>query len=407
MEIKPYSKNAKQHPKKQIQQIANSIKEFGMNQPIVVDKDGVIIVGHGRYEALQQLGWEIKPEWVIKKEDLTDEQVKAYRLADNKLNESEWDMGLALEELKELSPEMFDLTGFDKDLLIEPDEKDDIIPENVPSRSKLGDLYELGQHRVLCGDSTQLLDIDKLMAGNIASVMFTSPPYNIGKGKMYETYEDDREDEDYINFQIDVINGFSKFLKGIVFWNISYNKNNKDYYIDLMHAIIKRTPFKMRELIAWDKGHGMPITQKNAITRQQEQVMVLDDEENIEWIICADNDKYRPFFKKTQKKLTNYWKIYVLNNTQLSNHLACYPVMLPTKGILLASKENEIVSDPFLGAGSNLIACEKTGRICYGMELDPKYIDVIVQRYVDYTGNENIKLNGNDIIWEKSQKTTK
>lgn len=130
MEIKPYKNNAKKHPKKQIEQVANSIKEFGMNQPIVVDKEGVIIVGHGRYEALKMLGWEIKPEWV-KVVDLNEEQAKAYRLADNKLNESEWDMGLAIEELKELSDEMFDLTGFDKDLLIEPDEKDDIIPERA------------------------------------------------------------------------------------------------------------------------------------------------------------------------------------------------------------------------------------------------------------------------------------
>lgn len=160
-DIKPYEKNAKKHPQKHIEQVANSIKEFGMNQPIVVDKQGVIIVGHGRYEACKLLG--IEPE--IKVVDLTEEKAKAYRLADNKLNESEWDMGLVIEELKGLSTEMLDLTGFDKDLLIEPDEKDDIIPENVPARSKLGDLYELGQHRILCGDSTLKLDIARLMGG--------------------------------------------------------------------------------------------------------------------------------------------------------------------------------------------------------------------------------------------------
>ena len=128
MNITPYSKNAKQHPRKQVQQVANSIKEFGMNQPIVVDKQGVIIVGHGRYEALKLLGWEIKPEWV-KVVDLTEEQAKAYRLADNKLNESEWDMDLVIEEVKGLSEPMLELTGFEKDLIIEPDEKDDEVPE--------------------------------------------------------------------------------------------------------------------------------------------------------------------------------------------------------------------------------------------------------------------------------------
>ena len=147
MEITPYPKNAKKHPKKQVEQVAASIKEFGMNQPIVVDKQGVIIVGHGRYEALKHLGWEIKDEY-IKVVDLTEEQAKSYRLADNKLNESDWDMDLVIEELKELTEPMLDLTGFDKDLTIEPEEKDDEVPE-VPEepQSKLGDLYELGGHR--------------------------------------------------------------------------------------------------------------------------------------------------------------------------------------------------------------------------------------------------------------------
>src|SRR3990167_1212276 len=196
MEIKPYLNNAKKHSKKQIEQIAHSIKQFGMNQPIVVDKDGEIIVGHGRYLALQHLGCEVKPGWIIKKDDLTEEQVKAYRLADNKLNESEWDMGLAIEELKELSDEMFDLTGFDRDLLIEPDEKDDVIPENVPARSKLGDLYELGSHRVLCGDSTSQEAVSRLMDGKKADMSFTSPPYNVGHNLGYEGKDSKYENSD-------------------------------------------------------------------------------------------------------------------------------------------------------------------------------------------------------------------
>lgn len=122
MEIKPYTKNAKKHPQKQVEQIAESIKRFGMNQPIVVDKNGVIIVGHGRYLALQHLGWEIKPEWVKMADNLTPEEVSAYRLADNKLNESEWDMDLVLEDLKDLEEDLVELTGFDKDLILNPDD---------------------------------------------------------------------------------------------------------------------------------------------------------------------------------------------------------------------------------------------------------------------------------------------
>lgn len=142
-EIKPYEKNAKKHSTKQIKQIANSIKEFGFNQPIVVDKNNIIIVGHGRLEAAKLLGLTEVSTLIV---DLTEEQAKAYRLADNKLNESEWDIKLAIEELKELSKEMQVLTGFDLDLLIEPDEKDDVIPENVPTMTQKGDLWQLGRH---------------------------------------------------------------------------------------------------------------------------------------------------------------------------------------------------------------------------------------------------------------------
>jgi len=178
MKITPYLNNAKKHDKKQVEQIADSIKEFGMNQQIVVDNQGVIIVGHGRYLALQKLGMEVKKEW-IKVVDMTEEQASAYRFADNKLNESPWDMDLAITDLKLLSSKMFDLTGFDKDLLIEDDEADDVIPENVPSRTKLGDLYELGQHRVLCADSTQQEAVLRLCGENRAQMCFTDPPYNV------------------------------------------------------------------------------------------------------------------------------------------------------------------------------------------------------------------------------------
>lgn len=160
--IKPYEKNAKKHPKKQVEQIATSIKEFGFNQPIVVDKNNIVIVGHGRLEAAKLLGLTDVPVITV---DLTEEQAKAYRLADNKLNESDWDMQLVIEELKGLSEPMLELTGFDKDLIIEPDEKDDEIPENAPPVAKLGDVWALGRHRLMCGDSTDKEAVSTLMGG--------------------------------------------------------------------------------------------------------------------------------------------------------------------------------------------------------------------------------------------------
>jgi len=189
MEIKPYERNAKKHPDKQLKQIANSLKEFGWRQPIVVDKNNTIIVGHGRWLAYKKYPEGIKEPWIIKADDLTDEQVKAYRLADNRLNESEWEMGLAIDELKELSPEMFDLTGFDKDLLIEPDEQDDVIPDSAPAIAQTGDIWALGRNMVYCGDSTNPKEVSKLMGEKKARLLFTSPPYNMG-AEMYESYED-------------------------------------------------------------------------------------------------------------------------------------------------------------------------------------------------------------------------
>lgn len=397
-EIHLYDKNAKKHPDKQVFAIANSIKEFGFNQPIVVDKQGVIIVGHGRYLAAVFLELEKVPTLTV---DLTEEQAKAYRLADNKLNESEWDMELVIQELKELSMPMLDLTGFDRDIVIMPDEKDDQVPD-VPEKpkSKLGDIYQIGMHRVMCGDSTKVEDVDKLMDGKKADMVFTSPPYNIGKGKMYETYEDNLTSNEYEKFLQDVIKICNFVTRGIIFWNMNYNQNNKKTYLRTLASLGENTGLNFRELITWDKDWAMPISQSDSLTRQTEQILVLEDENKeteIDYFVVFDNIK-RPFLKRTQRKLSNYWKTKS-GKRNLENHKACYPVELVVKAILISTKEKEVVYEPFCGSGTNIIGAEKTGRICYGMELDPKYIDVIIQRYVDYTGNNKIIKNGKEIEW--------
>jgi DNA modification methylase len=297
---------------------------------------------------------------------------------------------------------MFDLTGFDADLLIEPDEQDDIIPEDVPPVAKLGDLWQLGRHRILCGDATKERDVERIMGGVLAKLIFTSPPYNMGGG-MYETYEDNLKKEEYINFNIKVLSNFQKYLKGFVFWNISYNKNARDSFIEIIYKILKETGLKFLELIVWNKKHGMPITSKEMMTRQYEDILLVGDDENIhndlELFFCGRNDKRAWFNKKTQKGITNYWEVGT-NKTQLENHLACYPVALPVKGIILMTNIDDIVVDPFGGSGSTLIACEKTNRICYMVELDPKYCDIIIQRYVNYAKNENIIKNSKELKWK-------
>ena len=404
-EINPYIKNAKKHPEKQIKLIAESIKRFGFDSPIIIDKSNEIIAGHGRLEAAKLLGLTDVP--VILKENLTEQEVKAYRLADNKIAESEWDMSLAIDELKGLDDDLIDITGFDRDLLIEDDEQDDIIPEDVPSRSKIGDLYELGNgHRVLCGDSTKSEDVEKLMGGEKAKMCFTSPPYNMANKKYYDKYKDDLESQEYIDFNIKVIQNIEDFIRGFIFWNISYNKNSRKEWIEVYYNIMKQTNFRFLESIVWDKGHGMPITQKDALTRQYESIISFDDsegEKEIERFYLGNNGNNVIFNKKTQRKLTNYWYIDTFKSQNGLNQ-ACFPVALPTKAIMTMTQDKDIVLDPFLGVGSTLIACEKPNRICYGIELSEEQVNVIIQRYVDYIDNPKVIKNGIKEIWKKTEK---
>lgn len=389
MIITPYNKNSKKHPKKQIEQVANSIKEFGMNQQIVVDKQGVIIVGHGRYEALKLLGMEIKPEY-IKVVDLTEQQAKAYRLADNKLNESDWDMQLVLEELKELEPAMLDLTGFDKDLIIEADEADDEVPETPEEpKSKLGDLYELGEHRVLCGDSTKIDDVERLMDGKKADMVFTDPPYGVNydggyaeKGKRRDKLENDGTPDIYAD-SLPLAVSYSKDGGAFYVW---YSDSKS---LAVLQAVLN-AGLEVRNHIIWNKN----MAQFGAIGAQYKS-------------------KHEPCLYMFKKGKSLCW--YGANNeisvwdvaraSKNEYHPTQKPIDLVCRALKNSSKGEDIILDLFLGSGSTLIASEKTGRICYGMELDPKYVDVIVQRYVDYVGKENIKLNGKDIIWKKTQKS--
>jgi hypothetical protein len=178
--LKPYEKNAKKHDRRQVDAVAGSIKAFGWAQPLVVDGEGNLIIGHCRLEAARKLGLTEVP--VVEMANLTPEQANALRLADNKLNESAWDMKLVIEELKLLPDDLIDLTGFGRDLLIESKPEDDEVPESAPAVAKLGDIFQLGDHRLMCGDSTRAEDVARLMDGQKADMVFTDPPYNVDYG---------------------------------------------------------------------------------------------------------------------------------------------------------------------------------------------------------------------------------
>jgi len=412
MEIKPYPKNAKKHPKKQIQQVANSIKEFGMNQQIVVDKEGVIIVGHGRYEALKLLGMPIKDEY-IKVVDLTEEQAKAYRLADNKLNESEWDMNLVIEELKGLSASMLDLTGFGKDLIIEPDAKDDTVP-TIPEepQSKLGDLYEIGTHRVLCGDSTKIEDVGKLMNGTKADMVFTDPPYNVnysgrGENTANTILNDNMSDTGFDLFLSEVFKRFAEVTKAGAGWYVFHSSSTQHQF----QKAIEATGWKVKNQIIWNKpvasmGWGdyrwkhEPMfycgKEKTQFYGDRTNTTILSMPEDLQKAIAWLN-------KQKEAEKNGHTTIWSMKREPVGGYV--HPTQKPVELICYAlrnsSKEGDVVLDLFGGSGATMIACEKMNRTSMIMELDPKYVDVIVQRYCDYTGVTSIKKNGIDIVWKK------
>lgn len=362
-----------------------------MNQPIVVDEKGIIIVGHGRYAALQHLGWEIRPEYVLQVNNLTKEEVNAYRLADNKLNESDWDMDLVLEELRGLADaELQRLTGFDLDILIEAEEEDDAVPE-VPEepKSKKGDLYQLGKHRVLCGDSTSLEALQALVGEVRVDMWLTDPPYNVdytGKTKDALKIENDKMDDiGFRQFLVDTYTAADSVMKpGAVFY--IWHADSEGYnFRGAAHDI----GWKIRQCLIWNKN--------NMVMGRQDY----------HW-------KHEPCLYGWKDGASHVWNSDRTQTTVLEfnrpNRNAEHPTMKPVElmayQITNNTKGEDIVLDSFLGSGSTLIAAEKTGRICYGLELDEKYVDVIVQRYVDYVDNPTVILNGNDVtnLWPKTVK---
>ena len=399
-DIKPYEKNAKKHPAKQIRQVADSIREFGFNQPIVVDSNNIIIVGHGRFEAAKLLGLQEVPTLQV---NLTEEQAKAYRLADNKLNESEWDMDLAIGELKELSEQLFNLTGFDGDLLVEDDEKDDVIPEDAPPVAKLGDVWALGNHRVMCGDSTKKADVEALMGQVKADMVFTDPPYNVnykgtGENTSNTILNDKMSDDNFDAFLVEAFARVGEASKEGAGWYVFHSSSTQDQFKEA----IEKTPWKVKTQIIWNKpsaamgwGDYRMKHEPFFYCGYKDTVFYGDRTGTSVWDFQKSDQQLLNWAKK-QKKLETEGKttIWTMKREKVGAYV--HPTQKPVELIIYAlhnsSKPGDIILDTFLGSGSTLIASEKTGRICYGMELDPKYVDKIIKRWEDYTGEKAEKV---------------
>ena len=388
----PYAKNARTHSDEQVAQIAGSIKEFGFNNPVLVDKDNSIIAGHGRLMAARKLGMDKVP--VVQLGHMTEAQRKAYVLADNRIAlNSGWDTSMLSLELQELKDDIdLSLLGFDADeldALLNPIEEtegltdEDAVPD-VPDepKTKLGDIYILGKHRLMCGDSTSITDVEKLMDGQKADMVFTSPPYNAdtkaGHGdifnkkksiKLYaDGYSDNLPSQDYIDFASSVLEVCFANTDGFIFWNVSYNAKSRHEYIK---QIVNRLDYLV-EQICWKKTSTIPF--KGCLMRDWEPIYLFSTNKQ---------------GLNTKTVTSNFWQV---SNTgaQQENHKACFPVELPEKGISLVNSNTGIIFEPFCGSGTTMIAAEKTNRKCYGMELDPKYCDVIVQRWEEFTGKKAV-----------------
>lgn len=405
----PYERNAKLHSATQVDQIAASIQEFGFISPCLIDKDFNIIAGHGRVEACKQLGIEKIPCVFI--EGLTEAQRRAYILADNRLTElGEWDMGTVSSELKLLADAEFDIgiTGFNvDDIVIDQEPVNDAetwdqIEKSMSeeTRSHKGDIWQLGRHRLMVGDSTKPEDVQRLMNGAKADLLETDPPYNVAvsnaAGDIIEN--DDMDPAEFGDFLESCFLNASDALKnGGAFYIWHADSNGRTF-----RNACENAGLQIRQCLIWVKNHF-------TLSRSDYQWMH-------EPCLYGWKDGTKHFFQDTRKLTTIIKSVDVdtLTREELLNiiqevkdqctvlyadrptkddlHPTMKPIGLIIKQIKNSSSEGDIVLDLFGGSGTTLMACEQLNRICYMMECDPKYADVIIQRWEEETEGEAVCL---------------
>jgi DNA modification methylase len=382
----PYARNARQHSDEQIAQIAASIAEFGFVNPCLVGADGVLVAGHGRLAAARKLGLSTVPVVVL--DHLTPTQRRALVLADNRLAElSTWDDALLRIELEALQDEGFDLdlTGFDADALAEllageePEHEgqteDDAVPE-MPEEpvSKPGDVWRLGPHRLVCGDATAAEAYAQLFPdGERADMVFTDPPYNVNyansaKDKLRGKHRpilNDALGAGFHDFLYDALSLLVAHTRGAIYVAMSSSE------LDTLQAAFRSAGGHWSTFIIWAKN---TFTLGRADYQRQYEPILYGWPEGAERHWCGDRDQ------------GDVWQIKKPQKNDL--HPTMKPVELVERAIRNSSRAGDVVLDPFGGSGTTLIAAEKSGRVARLIELDPKYADVIVRRWQDWTGQQ-------------------
>ena len=395
-----------------VEAVVKSIKAFGYTNPILVRRDdGVVIAGHTRVKALKQLGFDKVPVVYL---DLSETDAKAYMLTDNKLTENtEWDFPKLADlfvELDGLNVDL-DLTGFSADEIadfVAPDFGDDGEDDSVPeppkeATTKTGDLWRLGKHRLLCGDCTVEDNVKRLMDGKKAEILFTSPPYS------------DMRDYGGNDLSVDVlvrfISAFSSFTEyQIINLGLKRKDNEIVQYWDEYIQEAKKAGYVFLSWNVWSRrGMGGSIANMSAMFRMEHEWIFVFGKSRKKLNRTQRNKsagshtgitnrqkdgttkKAKPKIVKDYGRLSSVTEMCYGNSEE---HPAVFPVVFPVEYINAMTSDGQIVIDPFLGSGTTLIACEKTGRICYGMEIDPIYCDVIVKRWEQYTGEKAELLKG-------------
>jgi len=362
-ELTPAEYNPRQLTVDQAKQLNTSLESFNLADPIIINKDNKIIGGHQRINILKQRGVS-EVDVRVPDRQLTDDEEKELNLRLNK-NLGEWDYDLLANFDEDLLLNVgFDSKELDRIFQLEPEEKDDDIPEDVPATTKLGDIYLLGNHRVMCGDSTKVEDVEKLMDGKKADMVFTDPPYGMDLDTDYSKLKGTIKSPNAKGYKWDKVIGDDSVFNFKAFEWLDTKEQfwwGADYYFNQLPT-----------------GGGLFVWQKRD---KADEKMIGNDFE-----LCWSKQKH--------KKAT-FWKRWVgfdsVEKGEKRKHPTQKPVELCVWFIDKFSIYKSIILDLFLGSGSTLIACEKTNRICYGMELDPKYTDVIVKRWEDYTGQKATK----------------
>ncbi|WP_291519440.1 site-specific DNA-methyltransferase [Acidovorax sp.] len=393
----PYARNARTHSEGQVAQIAASIVEFGFTNPILAGSDGVIVAGHGRLAAAQKLGLETVPVVVL--DHLTPTQRRALIIADNRIAENAgWDDAMLRIELQSLQEDGFnlDITGFDADALaeimageettVDGNTDEDAIPElSETTISRPGDVWILGNHRLVCGDATQTSSYEQLLAGQRVQMIWSDLPYNVNyansaKDKLRGKHRpilNDNLGEGFYDFVFDALSLMLPHCDGAVYIAMSSSE------LDTLQAAFRAAGGKWSTFIIWAK-HTFTLGRAD-YQRQYEPILYgWPEGSSRHW--CGDRDQ------------GDVWNIKKPARNDL--HPTMKPVELMERSIRNSSRPGDVVLDCFGGSGSTLIAAEKSGRRCFMMELEPKYCDVIVRRWQEFSGGKAISEDGQRVFDE-------